>query len=179
MQEKNDQNAWLNRFIKSTQDFPKTGICFKWYGDLLRDPEAFHLVIEAFVKRYENKRIEAIAMIEARGFIFGSVLAYRLKVPFVLIRKPGKLPGKVMQAEFEKEYGKDHLEMEEGAIKKNERVLLVDDLVATRGTLIAAADLIKKAGGEIVEIACFIELSYLDAKKDLPYPFFALISLDS
>lgn len=163
--------------IRDIPDFPKEGILFKDITPVLQNPETFREVIDAFQKRYEETDITHIAAIESRGFIFGAPLAYNLNVGFVLLRKPGKLPYKTYKEEYELEYGTDAIEIHQDAFGKNDRVVLVDDLLATGGTALAAAKLIKKTGATIHEISFLIELSFLNAKEKLgSYPCHSFIS---
>lgn len=153
--------------IKTYPDWPKPGIMFRDINSLLNDPEGLKLLTEELVKRYKDMDIDVIAGIESRGFITGSLLAYKLGKKFVLIRKPGKLPGEVIHQEYTLEYGTDKVEIQKEAIKEGEKVLLVDDLIATGGTALAAAQLIKKLGGEVVECSFVIDLPDIGGKKKL------------
>jgi adenine phosphoribosyltransferase len=134
---------------------------------LLNDREGFDKVIEIFYEKYKNKGIDVVAGIEARGFILGGVLAHKLGVGFVPIRKPGKLPYEVVKEEYELEYGKDSVEIHKDAIKQGQKVLLIDDLLATGGTARAACNLIENIGGNIVECGFVIELEDLGGRKKL------------
>lgn len=160
----------LKEKIRDIPDFPKQGILFRDITTLLKDGESFAWVVDELCKRYFGKEIDLIAGIESRGFIFGSALAYRLNKGFVPIRKPGKLPAETVSAEYELEYGTDRIEMHVDAVQKGDRVLLIDDLLATGGTMAAACKLVNAAGGEIVECSFLIELAFLngrDALKDV------------
>lgn len=154
--------------IRDVPDFPREGIVFKDITTVLKDPVAFRHSIDLLTKRYEKQKIDYIAGIEARGFIFGSALAYKLGVGFIPIRKPGKLPSKTEKITYELEYGRDSLEIHVDAIEHGKRVLIVDDLLATGGTAEAAIKLVKKIGGEIVGIAFVVELEFLEGRKKLP-----------
>lgn len=166
--------------IRTVPDFPKKGIMFKDITPLLADPAAFRYVIGQFLGHFRNKGISVVASAESRGFIFGSVLAYELGVPFVPLRKPGKLPYKKIRQEFQTEYSTDAFEIHEDAIKKGDKVLIVDDLVATAGTAKAAAALIEKLGGNVGGFAFLIELSFLNGRKKLEgYEVFSLIDYAS
>ena len=134
---------------------------------LLNDKDGLKLLMNILVERYKNIEFDTVAGIESRGFITGSLIAHALEKPFVLIRKPGKLPGEIESEEYELEYGKDKVEVQKEAIKPGSKVLLIDDLIATAGTCMAAANLIKKLGGEIVECSFIIELPDLHGRERL------------
>lgn len=157
----------LKKYIRDVPDFPKKGIIFKDITTLLKEGEAFAHVIDILYKRYKNAKIDKIIAVESRGFIFGGALAYKLGVGFVPVRKRGKLPSKTHSVTYDLEYGTDTLEIHCDAIKKGDRVLLLDDLLATGGTAKAVSELIEKMGGEIVEIAFLIELTFLDGRGKL------------
>lgn len=165
--------------IRTVPHWPIEGVMFRDITTLLQDGEAFKHVCDELYNRYKDIEIDAVVGIESRGFIFGAVLAYRLGVGFVPIRKPGKLPYKTISAEFEKEYGKDKMEIHKDAIKKGEKVLLIDDLIATGGTVNAATQLIEKLGGEIVECAFIIDLPDLKGKEKLKeYKIFTMCEFE-
>ncbi|XP_045789561.1 adenine phosphoribosyltransferase 4-like [Trifolium pratense] len=153
--------------IRVVPNFPKPGIMFQDITTLLLDPKAFKDTIGLFVERYRGKNISIVAGIEARGFIFGSPIALAIGAKFVPLRKPKKLPGKVISQEYILEYGRDCLEMHVGGVEHGERALVVDDLIATGGTLCAAMDLLEREGAEIVECACVIELPELKGRERL------------
>ena len=153
--------------IRDVQDFPKKGIVFKDITTLLGNKQAFQEVINNFVERYRDKPIDKIVAADARGFIIGSVLAYELGAGFVPVRKKGKLPYRTIEASYELEYGSDTLHMHEDAIRENESVLIVDDLLATGGTAEAMCELVKQQKGKIIEIAFLIELSFLNGRDKL------------
>ncbi|GAB4821056.1 hypothetical protein N2152v2_008102 [Parachlorella kessleri] len=134
---------------------------------ILLDPVAFQHCIDIFAEHYHSMQIDVVAGFEARGLIFGAPLALRLKCAFVPLRKPGKLPGETLSADYITEYSTDRIEMHTGAIKPGQRVLLLDDLIATGGTLCAGVQLVKKAGAEVVEAACVIELPELHGRQKL------------
>lgn len=157
----------INR-IRDIPDFPKPGIIFKDITPLLADPSAFCTCLQLFEDKFRDRNIEVIAGIESRGFIFGAALATKIKIPFVPVRKPGKLPAETYRVDYQLEYGTDALEIHRDAITKGARVLIVDDLLATGGTAKAASELVTKAGGNVVSIAFVIELSFLDGVKNLP-----------
>ncbi len=166
----------LKDCIRNIQDFPKKGILFRDITTLLNDKDKFKEVIDILTKRYADKKIDVIAAIESRGFIFGGALAYKLGSAFVPVRKKGKLPYKTFSATYSLEYGEDTLEIHEDAFPAGSRVLLIDDLLATGGTMSAVTDLVKKVKGEIVEIAFVIELSDLNGRAKLKdFPVYSMI----
>ena len=168
----------LLTFIRDIPDFPKPGIIFKDITPLLNNPEAFKASIDQLASRYAGKRIDKIVGIEARGFIFAGALAYRLGTGMVPVRKKGKLPYKTLSETYELEYGTDTMEIHEDAIKPGDRVLVLDDLIATGGTLAATCRLVKKLGGSIVEVAILIELSFLNGREKVKeYPYFTLLTV--
>lgn len=157
----------LKNSIRDIPDFPKKGIIFKDITTLLKDGKKFRSAIDCIVERYKDKRIDKVVAIEARGFILGSVVAYQLGAGIVPVRKKGKLPYETNSVEYELEYGKDSLEMHKDAIKPNDKVLVVDDLLATGGTMNAVCDLIERSKGEVVEAAFLIELDFLKGRDRL------------
>ncbi|MDP2921910.1 MAG: adenine phosphoribosyltransferase [Candidatus Omnitrophota bacterium] len=166
----------LKKYIRNIQDFPKKGILFRDITTLIGNKEKFREVIDALAERYSGKKIDAVIAIESRGFIFGAALAYKLGAGFVLVRKKGKLPYKTIQAAYSLEYGEDTLEMHQDAIAPGARVLLIDDLLATGGTMAAVTGLVKKLKGEIAEIAFIIELKDLKGRSKLKdFPVYSMI----
>ncbi len=166
----------LKKYIRNIPDFPKKGILFRDITTLIGDKEKFKEVIDALAKRYSGKKIDAVLAVESRGFIFGGALAYKLGAGFVPVRKKGKLPHKTYKATYSLEYGEDTLEIHQDAIKPGERVLLIDDLLATGGTLGAVIGLVKKLKGEIAEIAFIIELKDLKGRSKLSdFPIYSMI----
>ncbi|KAF5755309.1 putative adenine phosphoribosyltransferase [Helianthus annuus] len=167
----NDASADRINAIKSTlrvvPDFPKPGILFLDITTLLLDPKAFKDTIDLFVERYKQKDISVVAGIEARGFMFGPAIALAIGAKFVPLRKPKKLPGEVISEKYVLEYGTDCLEMHVGAVERGERALVVDDLVATGGTLCAAMNLLERAGAVVVECACVVEVPDLKGRERL------------
>ncbi len=153
--------------IRDIKDFPKAGIVFKDITTLLADAESFQKTVDLLSYRYIDKKIDKIVGIEARGFIVGSALAYKLCKGVVLVRKKGKLPYKTIQATYELEYGTDTLEIHIDAIGEGENVLIVDDLLATGGTVKATAEMIKKLKANIVECCFLCELEFLEGRKNL------------
>ncbi|XP_010460504.1 PREDICTED: adenine phosphoribosyltransferase 1, chloroplastic isoform X2 [Camelina sativa] len=163
--------------IRVIPDFPKPGIMFQDITTLLLDTEAFKDTIALFVERYKDKDISVVAGVEARGFIFGPPIALAIGAKFVPMRKPKKLPGKVISEEYSLEYGTDKIEMHVGAVEPGERAIIIDDLIATGGTLAAAIRLLERVGVKIVECACVIELPELKGKDKLgETPLFVLVS---
>lgn len=162
--------------IRVVPDFPKPGIMFQDITTLLLDHKAFRDSIDIFVERYKDKNIAVVAGIEARGFIFGPPIALAIGAKFVPIRKPKKLPGEVISEEYALEYGTDRIEMHVGAVQPGDRTLVVDDLIATGGTLSAAMRLLERVGAEVVECACVIELPELKGRERLGgKPLFILV----
>ena len=176
-EEVQQDSSWLHDFIQTTPDFPQAGVQFKSYGPLLKDPAAFKRMINVFAERYRNIEIDAIAALDARGFIFGTALAYALDIPFVMVRKAGKLPGDVEQISYALEYGKNTLEIDRNILGRGQRVLVMDDLLATGGTAKAACDLVERLGAEVVEVACMIELTPLRGRERVGHPVFSLVTI--
>ena len=166
--------------IRNVPDFPKKGIVFRDITTLLSDGDAFKYSVDRMTEQYKGKEIDLVLGAEARGFIFGALLAYNLGTGFIPVRKPGKLPYKTCQTSYDLEYGQNVLQMHIDAVKKGDRVLIVDDLVATGGTAKAKADLVEKMGGEVVGLCFLIELEFLNPRKLLEgYDIFSLIKYDS
>jgi len=157
----------LKKYIRTIPDFPKKGIQFRDITTLISNPDAFSGTIDIFHEHYKIRRIDVIAGIESRGFIFGGALADRLGVGFIPIRKKGKLPGGTISETYDLEYGTDTLEIHDDAIKEGQQVLLLDDLIATGGSLEAAGKLIERLGGEIIEAAVVIELVELGGREKI------------
>jgi adenine phosphoribosyltransferase len=156
--------------IRDIKDFPTEGILFKDITTLLKDGPAFRLVVDTLAERYQPARVDVVVGVESRGFILGGALAHQLKAGFVPVRKPGKLPGKTIKVEYELEYGRDALAVHEDAIKPGQRVLAVDDLLATGGTMGATLRLIRLLGGQVVGVAFMIELAFLHGRDKLKEP---------
>lgn len=166
----------LRAGVRDVPDFPKKGIIFKDITPILSDHRLFRLSIDLFLERCRGKKIDKIVGIDARGFLFGSAVAYELSVGFVPIRKRGKLPFKTEIAKYSLEYGEAEMEMHIDAMTAGEKVVLVDDLLATGGTSAAAAALIKKVGGELLEAQFLIELDFLHGREKLtPTPVTAFL----
>jgi len=158
----------LKQMIRSVPDFPKPGINFFDITTLLKEPAGLKATIDALSAPYADSRIDAVVGIESRGFILGSAVAQQLGAGFVPVRKPGKLPAEVIKEVYELEYGKDAIEIHADAIEKNQRVLIVDDVLATGGTAAATTRLVKQLGGELHGLAFLIELTFLAGKTKLP-----------
>lgn len=168
----------LEKMIRTIPDFPKPGIMFKDITPILQNPKAFHFVIEMMGKHLQTKKVDLIAGIESRGFFFGPTLAHRLGVGFVPIRKEGKLPWETYQMPCQLEYGEAVLELHRDAIPKGSHVVVLDDLLATGGTALCAAELIEKASGIAESLIFLVELSFLEGRKKLTaYDTFSLLQL--
>ncbi len=164
----------LKKAVRDVPDFPKPGILFKDITPVLGDPVLFRAAVDLFVSRHAKAGIQKVACIDARGFLFGSAVAYALKAGLVPIRKKGKLPYTVISHSYELEYGTAEIAMHVDAVKPGEKVLLIDDLLATGGTAHAAALLLEKAGAHLVELDFLIELGFLKGRAKLaPRPVFA------
>jgi adenine phosphoribosyltransferase len=165
----------LKTKIRDIPDFPKPGVIFKDITPLLGDPQAFNMVVNLLADRYIGQHIDRVVGVEARGFILGAALAYKLNTGLILVRKPGKLPADTLKAAYELEYGVDQLEIHRDALAPGSRVVLVDDVIATGGTIRAALALIKKLQCEVVELAFLIELCALRGRQRLQgYTIFSL-----
>lgn len=151
--------------IRTVPDWPKPGVMFRDLTPVFQDPGSFRVLIDLLVYRYMNKRLDLVAGIDARGFIVGSVLAYELNLGFVPVRKKGKLPYLTVAEEYQLEYGSASVEMHTDAVRPGQRVLLIDDLIATGGTMLAAMKLLQRLGANVYEAAAIIELSYLGGAR--------------
>lgn len=158
----------LKSIIRDIPDFPKKGIIFKDITTLLADARSYQRMVDLIAHRYIGCRIDKVVGVEARGFVIGAALAYKLGAGVVLVRKPGKLPGETVKKSYALEYGTDTLEIHTDAIKKGERVLIADDLLATGGTTSAVVDLVNGMGGEIVDCCFMAELAFLKGRERLP-----------
>ena len=166
----------FKQLIRNVPDFPKKGILFYDITTLLKDAKALREVLDKLSSRYLNQNIDLVLGIESRGFILAPTLAYRIGAGFVPVRKPGKLPAETVKAIYDLEYGKDSLEIHRDAIKKGQRVLVVDDLLATGGTAAAVTQLIRQLGGEVAGLAFLVELQFLNGRKKLSgYNVFSLL----
>ena len=158
----------LRDFLRDVPDFPKPGILFKDITPLLRSPEALERACELLAEPFTNERVTAVAGIESRGFIFGSVVALKLGAGFIPIRKPGKLPWTTRKHEYVLEYGSGTLEIHDDALTPDDRVLVIDDVLATGGTLSAATHLVRGFEATLVGAATVVELEFLEGRKNLP-----------
>jgi adenine phosphoribosyltransferase len=170
----------LKQQIRSVPDFPQKGVVFRDITTLLKNPSAYKLVIDHLYGRYKDSRLGAILGIESRGFIFGGALADRLGIGFIPARKPGKLPAETITETYNLEYGQAALQIHKDAITDGMRILIIDDLLATGGTLEAACKLVERLGGQVAGIWVMIELSFLKGRSKISaYPFYSLIQYDS
>ncbi|MBU4304220.1 MAG: adenine phosphoribosyltransferase [Candidatus Omnitrophica bacterium] len=166
----------LSSIIRDVPDFPKKGIIFKDITTLLQDADSFKTAIDALYGQYKKARIDSVVCVEARGFIIGAALAYKLNTGLVLVRKKGKLPYKTYSITYALEYGTDTLQIHQDAINKNSRVLIIDDVLATGGTIAAVSRLLKKCKANICGIGFLIELTFLNGRKKLKgYPVTSII----
>jgi len=167
----------LKEKIREIPDYPKPGILFYDVTTLLKDPEGLQTAIDILVDRYAGKGISKVLGIEARGFILGPALAYRIGAGFVPVRKQGKLPAATLTATYDLEYGTDTLEVHRDAVEAGEKVLIVDDLIATGGTATATVGMVRELGGELLELAFLIELSFLNGRGKIPagVPVFSIL----
>ena len=166
----------LKSYIREIPDFPKPGILFRDITPLLKDVNAFRYVIDRFLDRYQGDQPDVIVAIESRGFLFGAPLAYKMGVPMVLARKPGRLPAATHKAEYTLEYGKSSMEIHADGVGPGQKVLLLDDLLATGGTLEASARLVEMSGGVVKDIGVIIELTELGGRGRLEgYDVFSLV----
>lgn len=175
----NNNLEFLKSTIRTVPHWPKPGIMFRDITTLLQNPKAFNLTIKKFKEKYQNNHLDKIAGIESRGFIFGAALAREMNLPFVLIRKKGKLPAETVAHEYQLEYGTDTIEMHKDAINYGENVLIVDDLLATGGTMQAACKLVEKLGGKVASCAFVIDLPDLKGREKLKgYNVFHLVEFE-
>ena len=166
----------IKQRLRDVPDFPKPGIVFKDITPLLADPNAFNLCLDTTAAHFDSVTLDAIVGIESRGFIFGAALASRMRIAFIPARKPGKLPYRKTRVDYDLEYGKDALEMHEDAIKQGDKVLIVDDLLATGGTAWAACELVRLSGGSVVAASFVVELTFLGGRQRLqPVEVFSLV----
>jgi len=169
----------LKKLIREVPDWPKPGILFYDLTTLLQDKQGFRALIDKLCEHYSGRKIDVVAGIEARGFIFAPALAYRLGAGFVPVRKPKKLPWKTEKVTYALEYGSDSLEIHQDAVKKGQHVLVCDDLLATGGTAAATVELVRKLGGEVAGTGFAVELSFLNGRSKLPgVDVFSLIQYD-
>ena len=158
----------LKNIIRDIPDFPKKGIIFKDITTLLADARSFQRMVDLLSHRYVGERIDKVVGVEARGFIIGAALAYKLGAGIVLVRKPGKLPSNTFKKNYALEYGTDTLEIHTDAIKKGERIIIADDLLATGGTIGAVVDMVDSMGGDLIECCFMVELDFLKGREKLP-----------
>ena len=171
--------AELRAKIRDIKNFPTEGILFKDITTLLKDGPAWRYAVDSLASRYQDEQVDVVVGVESRGFIFGGAVAHQLRAGFVPVRKVGKLPGKTIEVEYELEYGRDALAMHEDAITPGQRVLAVDDLLATGGTMAATLRLVEQLGGRVVGVAFMIELAFLHGREKLKkYPLHSLIVYD-
>jgi adenine phosphoribosyltransferase len=169
----------LKSYIRTVDDFPKEGIKFLDITTLVKDKDALVCAVDLFYEKYKNTKIDKIVSAESRGFIFGAPLAYKLKCGFVLARKPNKLPAETISESYSLEYGSNSIEIHKDAISKSEKILIVDDLLATGGTVRALINLVNKLGGEVVGLSFLIDLAFLNGKDVLKgYDIFSLLTYD-
>ena len=157
----------LKTSIRSIPDWPIKGVIFRDLTTLMQNPKAYRHACDVFYNRYKNMNIDKVVGIDARGFVFGAVLAYQLNVGFIPVRKMGKLPYKTVSAQYTLEYGKNTVEMHADAITEGEKVVIIDDLIATGGTIEAAVKLVKKLGGNILECGFIVELPELKGRQKI------------
>ncbi|KPK63788.1 adenine phosphoribosyltransferase [candidate division WOR_3 bacterium SM23_42] len=166
----------LKKYIRNIPDFPQKGVMFRDITTLLKEPEPFKYVIDTIVDKYKDARIGKLVSVEARGYIFGGVIAYKLNCGFIPVRKPGKLPAETVALEYTLEYGKNTIEMHKDAIEPGERVLVFDDVLATGGTVQATCKLIERLGGQVVGCVFISDLTYLKGSEKLKdYEVFSLV----
>jgi adenine phosphoribosyltransferase len=158
----------LKSIIRDIPDFPKKGIIFKDITTLLADARSFQRMVDLLAHRYVGQHVDKVVGVEARGFIIGAALAYKLGAGVVLVRKPGKLPAETFKKTYDLEYGTDTLEIHTDAIKPGEKVLLADDVLATGGTMAAVVDMVQQMGGDLVECCFMTELNFLQGRQKLP-----------
>ena len=169
----------LKKLIREVPDFPKQGILFYDITTLLKDSAGFASLIDQLASHYADKQVDVVLGIEARGFIFGPALAYKLGTGFVPVRKPGKLPAETIQFSYDLEYGSNTIEIHKDAVQPGQRVLIVDDLLATGGTAEAAAKLVRQLGGEVAGLAFVVELDFLSGRQKLAdYDVMSLLHYD-
>ena len=171
------ENKYLREHVRQVPDFPKKGILFLDVTTALKDAKSFELSMNFLYKTFKNEKIDYVAGMESRGFIYGAALANMLHIGFIPIRKPNKLPAETIKEDYSLEYGTNTIEMHKDAVKAGDRVLVVDDLLATGGTAIAACNLIKRAGGEVVATAFIIELNPLKGRQKIEETGIRVISM--
>jgi adenine phosphoribosyltransferase len=166
----------IKQYIRDVPDFPKPGIVFKDITPILANPDVFNLCLDSMAVRFDSAAVDVIVGVESRGFIFGAALASRMRKAFAPARKPGKLPAEKQRIDYQLEYGSDALEMHTDAIAEGQRVLVVDDLLATGGTAWAACELVRSLGGQVIATSFVVELSFLSGRQRLkPVEVFSLV----
>jgi adenine phosphoribosyltransferase len=166
----------LKKYIRDVPDFPKKGIRFKDITTLLKKPEPFKYAVDTIVNKYKGQDIDKVVSVEARGYIFGGVLAYNLNCGFIPVRKPGKLPSETLGMDYTLEYGTNTIEIHKDALKPGEKVLIFDDLLATGGTVQATCQLVEKLGAKVISCVFLIDLTFLKGSEKLKnYEVFSLI----
>lgn len=166
----------FKQHIRAVPDFPKPGILFYDISTLLAHPQAWQAMVEELAAAVRPHRPDLLVGIESRGFLVAAPLAYALGSGFAMVRKKGKLPGRTVRYTYDLEYGSDTIEMQEDAVAPGQRVVVLDDLIATGGTMQAAIDLVQRQGGRVVAAACIIELSFLDGRCRIPVPLTSMIT---
>jgi adenine phosphoribosyltransferase len=176
LEEPLERLSYVRDRVRAVPDFPKPGILFRDITPLLADPKAFHMVIDALVEQFIGQPVDAVVAVDSRGFIFGAPLASRLNTSFVPARKPGKLPAETVSVAYALEYGQASLEMHKDALSAGDKVVVIDDLLATGGTAAAAGELVVSQGAEVLAYAFVIELDELDGRSKLePAPVVSLL----
>jgi len=166
----------IKKYIRDVPDFPQKGVMFRDITTLIKEPKAFHYVIDALLEKYRNVKIDKIVSVEARGYIFGGALAYNLGCGLVPVRKQGKLPAETIRLEYDLEYGKNVIEIHKDGIKKGERILTLDDVLATGGTMLATCKMVEMLGGIVIGCAFVANLTYLPGTKTLKeYKIFSVV----
>ncbi|MEH6651260.1 MAG: adenine phosphoribosyltransferase [Motiliproteus sp.] len=171
--------CYIRSAIRAVPDWPEAGVIFRDITPLFQDPKALHIVVDTLTQRYLDSDISHIAALDARGFLLGSLLAYKLNLPLILVRKKGKLPGDVITQEYQLEYGTACIEVHQDACGEGDKILLVDDLIATGGSLLAACTLLKSLGAEISEAAAIIDLPFLEGStrlQEAEIPVYCLVA---
>ena len=159
--------CYIKSVMRTIPDWPEPGVMFRDITPLFKDPKALRMISDEFIQRYIDTDITHIASIDARGFLIGSIMAYQLNIPLVLVRKKGKLPGKTIHREYALEYGTAAVEMQIDAVTEGDKVLVFDDLIATGGTVLAACTIIKELGAEVYEVATLIDLPDLEGSEKI------------
>ncbi|MBN3564801.1 adenine phosphoribosyltransferase [Aliamphritea spongicola] len=173
--------CYIKSVMRTIPDWPEPGIMFRDITPLFKDPKALRMISDAFIQRYIDSDITHIASIDARGFLIGSIMAYQLNIPLVLVRKKGKLPGETVSQEYKLEYGSATVEMQSDAVAEGDKVLIFDDLIATGGTVLAASTIVKELGASVAEVATLINLPDLQGSRKIQeagIPVYSLMSYE-